>query len=331
MNGAERGSVIRVGMMVGAVALLLSAPTIASAAEPAACVLGRHDGTPAPDALTLAELACEELKRRKVSVMTRATTEEPDGERWVVDLRTLGTTTYLSLTYFTSGMDAAWTEKLQLNRIEEGPDAAVRLAEAYASNRSVASTARPGNLVGQDLGDGDPKRYGELMFGAGLMGVIAPDLEMWGGAGLSLALAWEADRYGVLTEFRMAGNSGDYDGFVGGLHLGGRYYFLDADFSPYVGLGMAYVGYSASEPYDWNMDGGPVEDQEAAPYVEPRSVDGSGLAAYLSAGVQGLRSWRSRMHFDVRVEQPFFTLESVQTGKKTWQVPVSFNLAFFWQ
>jgi hypothetical protein len=217
-----------------------------------------------------------------------------------VALGKLGSTTILSVAREgeTPGSTAD-SREMRLQTIEEVMVAAPRIAEAIVKGLPLTETEKVDNLVGQETRQ--PKsKPGKTHFALGLVGVLPPlDQGLTPAPGLVLDVHYEtgSQQFEVGGSMRFGGGDGGPDNpaicngfFV--FSLGGRWYTADTDVSPYLGGGLTWSFLNLSLPGQTAFQG-----------------NGSGLGAYVDAGVQILRTHHAHLAFGARLDLPFFSLK----------------------
>ena len=107
--------------------------------------------------------------------------------------------------------------------------------------------------------------------------------------------------------------------------IGGRYFFNKRNISPYVGGGLAIVNTSyetkvrIGERIGLSFFG---EKEEWRYYDDYESESDSGLGAYGVVGIEALRLTESRLNLELRIDRPFFSLESQDI------MPITFGISF---
>jgi hypothetical protein len=265
--------------------LLAEAPaTLARADEAFQCRLTEARGVPEPDAGTAAELLCEQLKR----------TSGGQG-RFGIGLATLGRVVVVTATR----EDTAASVSVRVDGVEEVPVAAGRIADALVHGLAFPATQRVDNLLEDETREAKTKK-GSVKFSLGVADVESPG---HGGraAGFSLGLLYATPRFALPAEMRFAWD--DSQGQGPGMDLfsvsvGGRHYFSKRDLSPFAGAGLGVLRLAASD----NWTEGPTTSYFYA--------ERFGVAPYLEAGVEVLRTHRGRIAFHVRADFPTWSLEN---------------------
>lgn len=279
-----------------AAAVVVLAVGLASAAqaeeEAFECALRQSPGIAQADAETAARLLCDEL--RKAS-----------GGRGVFDV-SLGTLGKAVLVTATRG-DNRLSVTIQLDGLEELPVATGRVARALVQGQPFSSTERVDNLIRSEAREPLSKK-GSVKFSLAIA-----DVESLGhgarGSGQTLGLTYSAARFALPAEMRFGWDDTDYRGkrlSFFSVSVGGRAYLTSRDTSPFVGGGIGYLNLHASE------GDGPLSGSS---YF---SGEWAGIAPYLEAGVEMLRTHRGRISLQVRADLPTGSLRSQQYEIYSW-------------
>ena len=89
----------------------------------------------------------------------------------------------------------------------------------------------------------------------------------------------------------LGAGSGDGRPVWVGLDVGGRYYLLPGDVSPFVGAGISLAYLNLIRENAANLDGG-------------------GLGAYAAVGLEAFRSSRVALTMNLRADAPFYEVEA---------------------
>ena len=268
----------------------------------AQCAVGEINGISADNAATAVQLVCNAITSRV----------SPDnGSSYRVDMGRLGRLAILTVRTIRAGEpDKAMS--VQLEGIEEVAVAAPRLGEAVATGKPFASSATVDNLVSEENRKyAGKKRDGESLFGAGLFG-----LSLLGANG-------DANGAGLIGkwEYQAPGFAAGASSFFGiesplfvGISVDGRKFFSEADFAPFAGGGLAYVGFYNDE------------------------VSNGSLGAYVSGGLEAFRTYQNRLTIEARAFLPFseseggctydYTDGSEDCSSAAYVVPVMLNLTY---
>lgn len=293
---------------------LLSLPTVAIAAP--VCLIGNHASVSEGDAETVAAIVCNEIRKLGVSGLGEPQVDATGAnEIYRVSMRPLGQTLFLSVSHEQGG-SLVYEGQLTLREIEEVPVAAPRLAEAVVTQKPVARTASVDSLVGEETRKYH-KKYGEFFFDLGIVGLAVPGTDVVGGAGITFGGSFETEDFAVLADLRISGGtpSGD-SAMFSSIGVGGRYYFTESNWAPFVTGGLAFTHLEVEkkmkyEGDDWEEWGHDNDDK-------------SGLGSWVGVGIQALRHYRSRLTLDLRAELPFF-----EVGDK-YYVPITVALTYGW-
>ncbi len=267
-------------------------PALVVAPAPAStmsCVLGGHAGIDDADAQTAGRLVCDEIARAG----------GPPGVHYRVDIGKLGSSIILSVARDGDRPGTtADTRELRLQSIEEVSVAAPRLAVAIVHGAPIAETETTENLVGQETRVPRTKP-GSIHFALGLTGLLPPlDQGLAPAAGLMMDWHYEANRFEMGVGLRGGGGSGAATSPTLGyfmVDLGGRYFFSDADFSPYVGGGLEWMYLNLQVP------------------SESFQGNNGGLGAFADAGVEILRTHHAHLAIGARLDLPFFSIQNTNT------------------
>jgi hypothetical protein len=312
-----------------------AAPETAAVAAPAssgqaACLIGNQEGIAPGDARTGAALMCDALRQAGASVSATPVMQPGPDDRsaYRIDLRPLGQLIILQVSYESPIGTRTDSRSLRLNGIEELVVAAPRVAESLVHGTPISSTAKVDTLVGQETRS-YAKAYGETLFGIGIMGYSLPD-DTWAGYGVVARLYYEAIRYSVGAEVRL-GTSAEADGdsSFASIGLGARYFFNEADISPFIGGGASIMWLSAYRKFS---------DQPSVPnnslngfnydYGGRTSIDGSGLAPFAEVGVEFLRLHDSRLDAALRLDAPTFKLHGDNHARYTMPISLLVTYSF---
>ncbi len=271
-------------------------PPAAVAAAPSAtmsCVLGGHGGIDDADAQTAGRLVCDEIARAG----------GPAGVHYRVDIGKLGTTIILSVAREGDRPGTTSdTRELRLQSIEEVSVAAPRLAVAIVHGAPITETETTENLVGQET-RAPRTKPGSIHFALGLTGLLPPlDQGLAPAAGLMMDWHYEANRIEMGMGLRGGGGSGGGNEPTLGyfmVDVGGRYYFSEADFSPYVGGGLEWMYLNLQVP------------------SESFQGNNGGLGAFADAGVEVLRTHHAHLSLGARLDLPFFSIQNSGGGSTT--------------
>ena len=142
--------------------------------------------------------------------------------------------------------------------------------------------------------------------------------------GVEFGWSYQTPSYAVGTEYRGSGSDGDEESDEFSFFawsIGGHYFFNKQNISPYVGGGFSIINTSyeakvktpernrspfSSDPWGYDYD----------------SESDSGLGAYGVAGIEALRLTESRLKLELRIDRPFFSLDSQDI------MPITFGIFF---
>jgi hypothetical protein len=249
------------------------------------CRLGEHAGIDDADAQTAAQLVCNEIAR----------IGPPPGVRYHVALGKLGTVIIYSVTREGDTPDSVVDEReLRLHGIEEASVAAPRLAESIVHRTPIAETEKFDNIVGEESRR-PTKKPGSVHFSLGLLGNLPPlDQGIGPAPGLDLHVHYETKSFELGGGLRFGGGQVNRTSPTMAFFMaevGGRYFFSDADFSPYLGGGFAWDVLSLTIPGGF-------------------SGTNAGLGSYFDVGVEFLRTYHTHLSAGFRADVPFFSLNS---------------------
>lgn len=244
------------------------------------CTLGAHAGIPDADAMTAAQVVCDEIFKLGA----------PANAHYRVGLGKLGNVIILSVTVESSPGVTQDHKQMQLSSIEEVSVAAPRLAQAAVHGTPLQQTQTVDNIVGDEARK-PRKKSGSTHFALGLIGVLPP-LSAGGSPapGIDLDFSYEASNFSLNAGLRGA-SGGQDQAHVGyfALTIGGRYFLTDTDIAPFIGGGMAWTTLTAR--------------------TSSFNGDNNGLGAYGEIGVQALRTHRTHLTLGLRADLPFYSLK----------------------
>lgn len=304
------------GVFIGLVLSLGRSPSYAQEATQStpsssavACVLRSSEGVPAQDARTAAALVCEALLAAGAQVDTEPVPDRGERAAYEVGVRALGRLIFLQVSFRSAGGAQQRSESVQVNAIEEVPVAARRLAEAMLLRKRVSTTAEIDNLVGED-GRRFVKRRGETLLALGVLGFVAPGVETGGGFGAFGRIHFETASFGAIIEARLAGSGArNGDNVLGGLAVGGRWFWFPTNLTPFLGAGAGIAWLSS-------------EDDRGA------KVYGSGFVTFAELGLEFMRFYSSRIDVFLRLDVPTFELKGDERRKDVYWLPVSFMASY---
>jgi hypothetical protein len=275
------------------------------------CRLGDHAGIDDADAETAAQLVCREIERFG----------PPPGVRYHVTLGKLGTVIIYSVTREGDTPDRAVDEReLRLHGIEEASVAAPRLAEAIVRGTPIGETEKFDNLVGEESRR-PAKKPGSVHFSLGILGNLPPlDQGIGPAPGLDLHVHYETKSFELGGGLRFGGGAVSQSSPTMAFFMaevGGRFFFSDTDFSPYLGGGFAWDVLSLDIPGGF-------------------SGSNAGLGTYFDVGVEFLRTYHTHLSAGFRADVPFFSLNGSTfcansgTSGETFGVCSTANTYYYW-
>ena len=311
----------------GSVFLVLSViPAVVQADVPAVCLIGDHPGIPESDAQTAALLVCDELRKQGISVTDPVYEAPASANAYRVVLRRLGEKIFVRLSQEKPVGTIIAERQLTLANIEEMIPAAPRLVNALVHNKPIGDTVDMETVTEQEARE-LRKISGESLWNLGILGTFVPGTSIAAEPGYEWGWSYQTPAYAVGTKFRGSGSDGDEDSDEFSFFawsIGGRYFFNKRNISPYVGGGFSIINVSyrskektpeRSRPSffsnDWGYDDWDYDDDSD-----------SGLGAYGVAGIEALRLTESRLKLELRIDRPFFTLESKDI------MPITFGIFF---
>ncbi|RKU13594.1 hypothetical protein C6502_04315 [Candidatus Poribacteria bacterium] len=274
-------------------------PVISAAAQaevPTVCLIGDHPGIPESDAQTAALLVCDELRKHGISIAAPVYEAPASASVYRVVLRRLGEKIIVRLSQENPIGTIIAEQQLTLANIEEMIPAAPRLVNALVHSKPIDDTVDMENVTEQEARE-LRKISGESLWHLEIFGTFVPGTDIAAEPGYGWGWSYQTPSYAVGSDLRFAVNyeddyTDDSDGFgYASWAIGGRYFLNKQNISPYVGGGLAImlVGYER-DYYDSEGD--------------------FGLGVYGVAGVEALRLTQSRLNLELRIDRPFFTLES---------------------
>lgn len=319
---------LAVVLILGIFLVISVVPAVTQADVPAACLIGDHPGIPESDAQTAALLVCDELRKQGISITDPVYEAPASASAYRVVLRRLGEKIFVRLSQENPIGTITAERQLTLANIEEMIPAAPRLVDALVHNKPIDDTVDMETVTEQEARE-LRKISGESMWNAGILGTFVPGTDIAAEPGYEFGWSYETPAYAVGTEFRGSGSGGDEDSdefFFFAWSIGGRYFFNKRNISPYVGGGFSIinVSYEAKEKMPertrssiFGDEWGYYEDYD---YYD--SEHDSGLGAYGVAGIEALRLTESRLKLELRIDRPFFSLDSQDI------MPITFGISF---
>ncbi len=296
-------------------------PAVAQADAPAVCLIGDHPGIPESDAQTAAMLVCDELRKQGISVTDPVYEAPTSANAYRVVLRRLGEKIFVRLSQEKPIGTIIIERQLTLANIEEMIPAAPRLVDALVHNKPIDDTVDMETVTEQEARE-LRKISGESLWHIGILGTFIPGTDVAGEPGYEWGWSYQTPSYAVGSEFRASGSDGDEDSDSFSFFawsIGGRYFFNKRNISPYVGGGFAIINTS----YEAKVKG-PVRNQSSFSSNDWEYDDDSdsGLGAYGVVGIEALRLTESRLKLELRIDRPFFTLDSQDI------MPITFGISF---
>lgn len=187
-----------------------------------------------------------------------------------------------------------------------------------------------------------------LFLRVGIDQTVIPDADIAAKLGGEFSCFYETPSYAMVGELRLSGSteyqSGSDSLFFNSYSIGGRYFFIKQNISPYIGGGLArfYIDYKKNvkeyREYCVRHSDSAFEAVLVALTLEPDFVScvetdwkwfdtyeqefGSGFGMYGVVGIEFLRFTRSRLNLELRVDRPFFTLPSIDA------MPISLGITY---
>ena len=210
--------------------------------------------------------------------------------------------------------------------------AAPRLVNTLVHNKPIDDTIDMETVTEQEARE-LRKISGESMWNLGILGTFVPGTDITGDPGYEFGWSYETPSYAVGTELRGSGSGGDEDSDVFSFFawsIGGRYFFNKRNISPYVGGGFSIINVSHERKVrirerNWPSfvdEGEEWFGDEWRYYDDYESESHIGWGAYGIAGIEALRLTESRLKLELRIDRPFFTLESQDI------MPITFGIFF---
>ena len=296
-------------------------PAVAQDDAPAVCLIGDHLGIPDSDAQTAVLLVCDELRKQGISVTDPVYEAPASANAYRVVLRRLGEKIIVRLSHESPVGTIIAERQLILANIEEMIPAAPRLVDALVHNKPIDDTVDMETVTEQEARE-LRKISGESLWNLGILGTFIPGTSIGAEPGYEWGWSYQTPSYAVGTEFRGSGSDGDEDSDEFSFFawsIGGRYFFNKRNISPYVGGGFSIINIS----YEAKVER-PARNQSLF-FSDDWGYDGdsdSGLGAYGVAGIEALRLTESRLKLELRIDRPFFTLESQDI------MPITFGIFF---
>ena len=303
---------------------LLVVPAVAQADVPAVCLIGDHPGIPESDAQTAALLVCDELRKQGISITDPVYEAPASANAYRVVLRRLGEKIFVRLSQEEPVGTIIAERQLTLANIEEMIPAAPRLVNALVHNKPIDDTVDMETVTEQEARE-LRKISGESLWHIGILGTFIPGTDIAGEPGYEWGWSYQTPAYAVGTEFRVSASGGDEDSddfSFFAWSIGGRYFFNKRNISPYVGGGFSIINttYEAKEKRPERNQ--PLFSSDPWGYDDYDEEPDSGLGAYGVAGIEALRLTESRLKLELRIDRPFFSLDSQDI------MPITFGISF---
>jgi hypothetical protein len=341
---------------------LPSLPPPSSAAPPAAvapvapppvavmgvCVVGAHPTIDPAQARALVGALCDDLRRYGVPVSGVSDAPPPGAPIHRVDLEPIGRLVMVRLTHEQPAGTVRATRRALASSLEEVVRWGAPLAYATAKDLPFDDTSR---AASQPPPSANPvqtyvpppvtpvkEKDTVFHFGVGGLAYALPAAGAYSGYGMEVAFAWEGRRASFVIDLGAAGLGSDHDGLLASAGLGGRYYPVDGDVTPVLGGGLAL---------------GTISWRDGKNDATKFSGSGSGAGAFALAGVRIARSSSVGVELGLRVDLPFYSLQSsslvyqagppvatggppgvgsyVPDGATRYVVPLTLNATFFFR
>ena len=264
-------------------------------------LIGDYQSINEIDVQSAALLVAQELRKQGVSVSDPVFEAPPAVNVYRVSFSRLSEKIQVRLTQENPVGTIVTEKQLWIADIEEMIAAAPRLVEAVLDEKPIASTIDTETVTEHE------KRVRQKITGGshlslGFVGIYIPDTNIVGKGGADIGYFYDALSYAIETKF-MFGAHGEFSFFS--LSMGGRYFFNKRNISPYVGWGLAIISGMAFETNTIIR----TRDSTRTIYI-----DGNvGSGAYAAVGIEFFRLYRGGLNLELRVEQPFFSLETRDT------------------
>ena len=246
---------------------------------PSVCLIGEHSGFPEADARTAALLVCGELRKQGIPVGEPVYRAPNSTSIYRVALHRLGQKLLVRLSHENPVGTVIIERQIQLGNIEETISAAPRLVDALVHRKSLASTVDMESVVEQEARE-LRKISGESFWDIGFSFSGTTNR-----VGFRLGWFHETPAYAAGVEWGSVGGSvgtTEEDSYTYHFFgIGGRYFFNNKNFSPYVGGGAGIAG---STGYEYGDE------------------DDSNMGAYAVGGIEAMRLTRVRVRLELRVD-----------------------------
>lgn len=291
--------------------VLPTVPAVAQADTPAICLIGDHPGIAESDAQTAAMLVCDEFHKRGISITDPVYEAPTSANVYRIVLRRLGEKIFVRLSHENPIGTIIAEQQLTLANIEEMIPAAPRLVDALVNNKPIDDTVDMETITEQEARE-LRKISGESLWHLEIFGTFVPGTDIAAEPGYGWGWFYETPSYAVGTDLRFAISGIEYDyeddsdvfGYFSWA-IGGRYFLNKQNISPYAGGGLAIIAVGHEDYYDSDGD--------------------LGLGAYGVVGVEALRLTQNRLNLELRIDRPFFTLETQDIMPITIGISLSRN------
>jgi hypothetical protein len=252
------------------------------------CGLGEHSGVDDADAATAAQLVCTALARAGA----------PADAHYRVNIGKLGSVFILSVVL--EGDRAGSTadsREMRLASVEAVAGAAPKIATAMVHGTVVEDIDLPApGSAPLPPPPAAASSSARVHFALGLIGQFPPlDRSATPAAGADLELHAELSSVAIVTDVRFGGE--DSTGSVGiafvEFSMGGRYFFSDANLSPFLGGGFAWSYLEMNDNVHHDFNG-----------------SHTGLGAFGEIGLEVGRLHHTHLAFGARLDLPFYSMQN---------------------
>jgi len=276
-----------------------TAPAATAAAAPGSCRLGNHGGVDANDAETAASLVCRELP----------SDAKTSNYAYRVDLDKLGSRVFVSLNAESNGQ-VVDSRRLELERIEEVPKAAPRLADALVHHKSIQETEQVGNLSWAEA-EAPARRRGRMLTSLGILGTVTPAISTIS-PGLLGSIIYDTPHWALTANAQLSFGAGNGDHLtLVSASVGPRYMLSPGNNSLFIGAGMAIEAIEKS-----------TKSYHVYGYSDRVQDSNSGIAPYAEVGFEAMRLHRSRLNVALRADLPLFKVGG------DYLVPITLSTSF---
>lgn len=257
-------------------------------------LIGDHQGINDADARSAALLIALELRKLGISIDDPVYEVPASANVYRVTLNRLGEKILVRLSQEMPIGTIVIERQLLIANIEEMIAAAPRLVDAVVHNKPMDSTVDIETVTDTEARE-LRKVTGESHGNIGFFGAFVPGTEVSGTPGYRAGWSYELPTYAVESEGRIFfGEDTHYAAFS----VGGMYFLNKHNTSPYVGGGLTVSNASHEGEFE------------------------RGMGAYVSGGIQMLRTTKNRLKFEIRVDRPFYQLENQDV------MPIAIGLFF---